>query len=33
MRPEKALDVFLNGSIPDKKINKFRNVYFNKPEK
>jgi Ulp1 family protease len=33
MRPEKALNVFMNGSIPDKKINKFRNVYFNKPEK
>lgn len=32
IQPKKAMHVFLNGNIPDKEIEKYRNVYFNKPE-
>ena len=32
LQPDKSMEMFLNGSIPDKEIAKYRDVYFNKPE-
>jgi hypothetical protein len=31
-RPDKAMNMFLHGKIPDKMVEKYRDVYFNKPE-
>ena len=29
---DRAIELFLNGYIPDSKIEKYRNIYFNAPE-
>lgn len=31
--PDKAMQIFLYGKIPDEAIEKYRNIYFNSPEK
>jgi hypothetical protein len=31
-QPDKAMQVFLYGKIPDKEVEKYRKKYFNSPE-
>jgi hypothetical protein len=31
-QPDKAMQIFLYGKIPDKEVEKYRKIYFNEPE-
>jgi len=31
-QPDKAMQIFLYGKIPDKEVEKYRKIYFNQPE-